>query len=204
MIIYLYKKTHQVTGLKYLGKTTKDPYTYLGSGLEWKSHLKEFGKFIDTEIIKECHSKEELSEWGRYYSKLWNVVDSVGWANKIPETGGSDSGKNHPCYGRKNLKVAERNSLRTGDKHPMFGTKNPQLSARNSANVGDKNPMFGKVSAMRGKKNPKLSELNSLKTGKNNPMCKPEYQIVCEHCGKITSKGNHVRWHGNNCKQGDI
>ena len=44
MIIYLYKKTHQVTGLKYLGKTTKDPYTYLGSGLEWKSHLKEFGK----------------------------------------------------------------------------------------------------------------------------------------------------------------
>jgi len=204
MIIYLYKKTHQVTGLKYLGKTTKDPYTYLGSGLEWKSHLKEFGKFIDTEIIKECHSKEELSEWGRYYSKLWNVVDSVEWANKIPETGGSDSGKNHPCYGRKNLRVAELNSLRSVDKHPMYGTKNPQLSARNSTNVGDKNPMFGKVSAMRGKKNPKLSELNSLKTGKNNPMCKPEYQIMCKHCGKITSKGNHVRWHGNNCKDGDL
>jgi hypothetical protein len=200
MIIYLYKKTHQVTGLKYLGKTTKDPHTYLGSGLEWKSHLKQFGKLIDTEIIKECHSKEELSEWGRYYSKLWDVVNSTEWANKIPETGGSDSGEGHPCYGKKNLGTVKSNTRRSGDNHPLYGKKNPQLSARNSANVGNKNPMFGKESAMRGKKNPKLSELNALKTGSNNPMCKPEYQITCEHCSKTVSKGNYVRWHGSKCK----
>jgi hypothetical protein len=200
MIIYLYKKTHQVTGLKYLGKTTKDPHKYLGSGLEWKSHLKQFGKLIDTEIIKECHSKEELSEWGRHYSKLWDVVNSPEWANKIPETGGSDSGERHPCYGKKNLGTAKSNTRRSGENHPLYGTKNPQLSARNSANVGEKNPMYGKASAMRGKKNPKLSELNALKTGSNNPMCKPEYQITCEHCTKTVSKGNYVRWHGSKCK----
>jgi hypothetical protein len=33
MTIYLYKKTHNITGLKYLGKTAQsNPYKYPGSG----------------------------------------------------------------------------------------------------------------------------------------------------------------------------
>ena len=92
MTIYLYVKTHNKTGLKYLGKTSKDPYTYPGSGVDWKAHLKEYGIDHSTEIIKECNSNQELSEWGRYYSKLWNVAESNEWANRIPETGG---GSNH-------------------------------------------------------------------------------------------------------------
>lgn len=89
MTIYLYKKTHAVTGKKYLGKTSKkDPYKYLGSGQDWLAHLEEFGKNVETEIIRECQSKQELNYWGRYYSELWNIVESDEWANKIPETGG--------------------------------------------------------------------------------------------------------------------
>ncbi len=92
MIIYLYVKTHSKTGLKYLGKTTKDPHTYAGSGIDWKAHIKEYGKEHTTEIIQECQSNQELNEWGRYYSNLWNVAESIEWANRIPETGG---GSNH-------------------------------------------------------------------------------------------------------------
>ena len=89
MLIYLYVKTHRKTGLKYLGKTTNiDPYTYQGSGADWKIHLKEHGYDCNTEIIKECYSNAELSKWGRYYSNLWNVAESLEWANRIPETGG--------------------------------------------------------------------------------------------------------------------
>lgn len=89
MTIYLYVKTHRKTGLKYLGKTTNpDPHKYQGSGVDWKQHLKEHGEEYDTDIIKECNSKEELNQWGRYYSHLWNVVESTEWANRIPETGG--------------------------------------------------------------------------------------------------------------------
>ena len=89
MPIYLYKKTHKLTGKKYLGKTTsQDPFKYLGSGKDWVKHLEEFGKDIHTEIIKECESKQELNHWGRYYSDLWNIVESTEWANRIPETGG--------------------------------------------------------------------------------------------------------------------
>jgi hypothetical protein len=89
MSIYLYVKTHNKTGLKYLGKTTKpDPHTYRGSGVDWKAHLKEHGADYTTEIIKECQTNQELNEHGRYYSNLWNVANSPEWANRIPETGG--------------------------------------------------------------------------------------------------------------------
>ena len=86
--IYLYKKTHKITGLMYLGKTiSSDPYSYTGSGIYWTNHLKKHGYEIETEILKECNTEEELIKWGQYYSKLWNVVESKEWANLIEEAG---------------------------------------------------------------------------------------------------------------------
>jgi hypothetical protein len=88
-IYYLYVKTHNKTGLKYLGQTSKqDPYTYMGSGKDWIPHLRMHGFDVSTTIIQECKTKQELNEAGRYYSKLWDVAESDQWANKIPETGG--------------------------------------------------------------------------------------------------------------------
>lgn len=88
MIIYLYKKTHNLTGLKYLGKTiSKDPHSYTGSGVRWTRHLKKHGYDVTTEILKECTTDEELRYWGRYYSKLWDVVESEAWANLKEEAG---------------------------------------------------------------------------------------------------------------------
>jgi transposase len=70
-IIYLYKKIHNKTGLQYLGKTiSSDPHKYQGSGTHWKKHIKKHGYDVTTEILRECFSKEEVKEWGLYYSKL--------------------------------------------------------------------------------------------------------------------------------------
>lgn len=92
MIIYLYKKTHNKTGLQYLGTTTaKDPHKYQGSGRYWKSHIKKHGYDVTTEIIRECTSKEEIMEWGLHYTRLWNIVESETWANLKEECG--DGGK---------------------------------------------------------------------------------------------------------------
>ena len=77
MIIYLCIKTHKITGLKYLCKTKKNPFTYHGSGIDWKYHLQKYGTDHSTEIIRECTSHEELSAWGRYYSILFNVVSGM-------------------------------------------------------------------------------------------------------------------------------
>ncbi len=88
MPIYLYVKTHNQTGLKYLGKTIKsNPYKYPGSGKYWRRHLKLHGHDVSTEIIKECVDEKELEHWGRYYSELWDIVNSPQWANLKPESG---------------------------------------------------------------------------------------------------------------------
>jgi hypothetical protein len=88
MTIYLYKKTHKVTGLQYLGKTiSSNPYLYPGSGAYWRNHLEKHGNNVETEILRECQTEDELKEWGQHYSKLWNVVESKDWANLIEEAG---------------------------------------------------------------------------------------------------------------------
>jgi hypothetical protein len=94
MTIYLYKKTHNKTGLKYLGKTAQpDPHKYKGSGEYWSDHIRVHGYDVTTEILRECQTNEEIKHWGLYYSELWNVVnerDDNGnktWANCKPEEG---------------------------------------------------------------------------------------------------------------------
>lgn len=96
-MIYLCVKVHMVTGLRYLCQTSRDPFKYRGSGKDWITHLRQYGNKQHTEVIRECGSNSELNYWGRYYSRLWNVVgamDDYGnkiWANRIPETGGGCS-----------------------------------------------------------------------------------------------------------------
>jgi hypothetical protein len=230
MIIYLYVKTHKKTGLKYLGKTTKDPHKYLGSGIDWIKHLKKYGKDIHTEIIKECSSNEELNIWGRYYSKLWNIVngqDDFGnkiWANIIPETGGSymEGNKQTPEHISKRVekntgkkRTIEFKENRKGEKNHFYNRKHSEKTIQkmkdNHADVsGKNNPMFGKIhpnkgikriwewdeeskSKLRGEKNPMFGKTSPNK-GKT-----PE-KFVCFHCNLRVSKGNLIRWHGDNCK----
>lgn len=218
MIIYLYKKTHRITGLKYLGKTTaKNPYSYAGSGTYCKRHLDVHGYEYDTEILKESHSNEEIKKWGIYYSQLWNIVDerdehgNKTWANLKPEMGdGGDpgpegrrkiaeahTGKKHTPEQNANKskrqagvkKSSDWIKNRTGEKHPMYGKARPDVAAR----IGQNHPNFGKSWK-------KTAEQIEKITGDNNPMKQPKWQITCEHCSKIMNKGLYGRWHGNNCK----
>ena len=136
LTIYLMVKTHQKTGLKYLCTTTKNPFTYNGSGIDWCNHLRKYGYEHNTEIVMECANQTELYYWGSYYSKLWNVVkgqDDYGnkiWANRIPETGGGGGvcGSNNPM---KNPIIAAKIS---GEKHHM-----KKESSRNRMSIN--NPM---------------------------------------------------------------
>lgn len=132
MTIYLYVKTHNDTGLKYLGKTSaKDPHAYPGSGKYWVSHLKKHGFTYKTEILRECETKEEVKEWGEYYSNLWDVVRSKEWANFRPETG--DGGATRGMTGKKHtkatkIKISEKNK---GHKHTDEAKKKIGAAAKN-------------------------------------------------------------------------
>jgi hypothetical protein len=84
-------KTHNVTGMKYLCKKStldiKYCYSYTGSGLFWKRHLKKYGVNISTSIIEVCDTIEEIREKALMWSKHFDVVNSLEWANLIHENG---------------------------------------------------------------------------------------------------------------------
>ena len=134
MSIYLLKKTHKITGLKYLCKTIReDWHKYSGSGKYWKRHIKVHGRDIDTDLLKECQTAEELREWGLYYSELWNVVESDEWANMRPEDGdgggpGNSSEVALECMNRPEVlqkikevqNKPEVRAKRSGSKHGLY------------------------------------------------------------------------------------
>ena len=78
-------------GLLYLGKTeSKNPHKYLGSGTFWLSEIKKnnyTSSDIQTWILHKTTNKEELTTLGKYYSKLFDIVNSKDWANLKEEDG---------------------------------------------------------------------------------------------------------------------
>jgi hypothetical protein len=188
MTIYLYKKTHNKTGLQYLGKTVSpDPQKYQGSGKWWMHHINKHGYDVTTEIIKECQTNEELKEWGKYYSKLWDIVASKDWANIREESG--DGGF-----------VAE-----PWNKGKQTGPQSPDMIAKRSA------AMKGRPAHNKGIPNPNISEANKRRagiprTGKDKEAIskggkgKKMTTVTCPHCIKIGGRGNMHRYHFENCK----
>lgn len=94
-MFYLYIKTHNVTGLKYLGFTSSDPYKYQGSGTYWKAHIAKHGYNVSTEILLETTNKQDIIDQGLYYSELYEIVQSDNWANLKPEAGDGSYGLRH-------------------------------------------------------------------------------------------------------------
>lgn len=84
---YLYIKTHNITGLKYFGKTIKDPLKYKGSGKYWTNHIQKHGYNVTTEIIGYYTIESECISAARQFSKQNNIVESADWANLMPENG---------------------------------------------------------------------------------------------------------------------
>jgi hypothetical protein len=89
---YLYIKTHNVTKLKYFGKTTRDPFVYKGSGVHWTRHLATHGDNVTTEILGLFTNRDECKLAAVNFSIANNIVESKEWANlKIEELDGGDT-----------------------------------------------------------------------------------------------------------------
>jgi hypothetical protein len=117
---WLYIKQHSITGLKYFGKTTRDPEKYKGSGKRWVNHLNAHGDNVKTIWSRLFVDKNELVEFALNFSTENNIVESDEWANLMPENGldgGSPRGTNkgRPCseQARKNLDNGRRNRVYT-------------------------------------------------------------------------------------------
>jgi hypothetical protein len=177
MTIYLYVKTHNKTGFKYLGKTIKkDPHTYTGSGKHWVRHLKKHGYDYSTEILKECQDTNELAYWGLYYSELWNVVESTEWANLKPEKGDGGAGFYHTEETR--AQMSQKHIGKTHSDQSKEKMKGRKLSDETKAKIGSAS-----------KKRMESAEYrNMLLNSRKISQSKNGYKISPEGCANI-SKG---------------
>ncbi len=121
---YLYIKQHSVTGLKYFGKTGRDPYKYNGSGTHWKNHLKKHGKQIETIWVHLFNDINELISSAITLSEIFDIVDSNFWANMRIEDGlsGGDTSTSE------NYKKGMLSRNTTKENNPMFGKSRPDTA----------------------------------------------------------------------------
>lgn len=99
MTVTLYVKTHNKTGLKYFGKTTRtDPEKYRGSGKYWTQHIKVHGYDVTTEIIGTFDDVNECSTFAVKFSTEHDIINSPEWANLIKENGLDGAPKGHVGY----------------------------------------------------------------------------------------------------------
>lgn len=211
IVFSLYHKISPI-GLNYLGITHKDPFKYRGSGIYWKKHLKSHNFKLDdieTIILFETNDYKELCEIGKYYSELYDVVNSKDWANLIPETGdNSVLGMKHSEESKRKMSESRKGKL-IGEKNPMFQKlvseeTREKISKANTgqkrtdetknkikeSKIGDKNPFFGKTHTEETKH--KLSDASSLRKGELANMFakKHNYQAKLKMSQKRMGRNN--------------
>ena len=128
-MIYLYLKTHNISGLKYLGQTKHNPLKYNGSGVIWKKHLMKYGTDITTEILSECEAQEEVRDIGMFYSNKWDIVNNPEFAN-LQEESGQGATPNKPLSESHKKAISE--SMKSSDRCVGHGGMK-----------GKDNPMYG-------------------------------------------------------------
>lgn len=97
---FLYLKTSTL-GLKYLGKTTKNPFKYMGSGKIWKRHIKKHKLTINdikTEILYQTNDIKDFKQKAVEISYELNIVESKEFANLIIEKGDGGDTSNSIDY----------------------------------------------------------------------------------------------------------
>jgi len=199
---YLYIKQHSITKKKYFGKTTRDPYTYNGSGVYWTNHIKKHSKeHIVTLWVSELYYDTSIVEVALKFSSDNDIVKSKEWANTEPENGlnGCPPGTKRSEEAKINMrkprseeaKVNMRKSEETKAK-----MRRPR-SEKAKANMKGRAPNKGKSTSQETK-----DKMSANMTGKKrgpykksskprNPRSdkgKPRKQVTCPHCGKLEVK----------------
>lgn len=141
MIIYLYVKQHSITGLKYFGMTRKiDPFSYKGSGLYWRRHIKKYGNdSIKTLEIWGFDDIQICSKFALNFSIENNIVNSIDWANLKIENG-LDGGTNSSDFTDEWKKNISKSLKGKPGKSPTAETRIKLSNSLKGKLSGDKNP----------------------------------------------------------------
>jgi hypothetical protein len=176
-----------VTGLRYFGKSIKqDIVSYLGSGKEWRLHIKQHGKhLVEHEWSSDWfYSKAEVKAFARAFSEIFDIVNSTEWANGMIENGTSGG----PLPKEKNYFY----------NNPFWAGKNRPWTEEQYR----KQSIIQKTTF----KYKRTLEHNALMSDRVKEAFRrtPRVRVTCPHCNKQGTAGNMTRWHFNNCKYRDL
>lgn len=177
---YLYIKTHNVTGLKYFGKTTSTRKRYRGSGHYWVRHIKKHGYDVTTDIIGYFTDRDECMKFALDFSEKHNIVNSKEWANERPENG-VDGGDTISLKDKNEVKeIVEKRKNTMKSKSPEELEEIRQKNSEGVRKFIDENPDIRQTSAKkiletrRSNGQPWHSEETKLNIKKNNKAGTPE------------------------------
>ena len=134
-MINLMIKQHDVTGLKYLHKSSvHTSEEYIGSGTRWKGHIKKYGPDVTT-LWEESFHEDEVEEIALFLSDELKVVESGEWANYIPENGldGRPKGCLHSEETKEKMSLAKIGKKRTAEFRKL---KSEQQTGKNNTFYG--------------------------------------------------------------------
>lgn len=196
---YLYLKSSPL-GKMYLGMTKRDPYKYIGSGIDWIAHIKENNisrNSIHTEIIFCSDDEDEFSRFCIEKSNQLKVVDSDLFLNRIIESGKmsiiyNDKIKEKKSAASKKMWLDEnyRQSM-SGENHPMYGRSRPDTSIMNIRRFENQEERI-KVSNRSKelwKDESHRKKMSAISLGDNNVSKRPEVARKISE----TKKRNHSR-----------
>ncbi|MEX0300032.1 MAG: hypothetical protein AB3N28_13250 [Kordiimonas sp.] len=223
--VKLYVKTHNQTGMKYLGCTAKtDVETYKGSGKVWKEHIKEHGYDCSTEVIFESCIPQFIETIALHYSEQWDVANSDEWANMIPERGPKNGFEGeyvsqihremvkngtHHLLGGKIQKAAQARRVAQGVHHLLGGEIHRKIIAEG------KNALVGNVTVVdrtgavtsvpkadyQAQTGPQEDWDFAMINSDEGQKRQGKEELCCPYCGKTGfHAGMMKRWHFSNCK----
>lgn len=205
---YLYVKTHNITGLKYFGKTTKsNPHAYKGSGDYWLKHLKIHGKDISTEIIGLFEDKDECVKAALKFSEDNNIVNALNedgkkvWANQIIENGldGGDTGRTNysPTTDATKRKISESNKGRVawnaglkgvnpGNTRSRTQEQKDKISQKLTGRPRAKGASEKTANKLRGRKRPEIAE--KLRGRRHTPEALENMKLAQQNKGPLNEE----------------
>jgi hypothetical protein len=210
---WLYIKEHEITGLRYFGKTTQNPQKYKGSGVDWTKHLLEHGPHVKTIWTCLFETDAEIRDFARFFSDEFDIVNSDNWANAVPESGHAGGAvKGHKAWNkgltRDDPRIAKSLAAMTqatkGKPGKKGGTpwnkgKTGVQDAWNKGLAKEQQPMFGKVNSGRaGKPGPNTGNFGNTPWNKGMKF-EPQPKVTCPHCNKQGS-GPFKAYHFEKCK----
>lgn len=197
---YLYIKTHK-TGLKYFGKTIKDPFVYKGSGVVWLRHIKKHGNDVSTEVLNNglpFITPETLSEAALKFSKDNNIVKSTEWANLMDEDG-LTGGDFTQGYSESEYKKLCEQNRRVKTPETIEKQRVASIISQNRPDVKMKKSLNGKIAQNKPEQKQLLKDKanQSIKDGTH-----PSQMTWTCQCG-VSGKGksNFNRYHKNCAKK---